>query len=685
MAGSYDWQGSFAAGVLGPSLMGRVDLAKYAVGLREGKNIVVQAHGGFTSRAGTKLVARAKSDSISQRLVPFERDEDTTYVLVMGQASMRIAQRGALLMSGASIYERVMPYSSDQTQILGYIQSVDVMYLAHIDHYPRKLLHYGPTDWDIQNLNVNPDVPTPAAPSVVANQSGDGKVYRYVVSAVIDGIEGIPSPVGEVADAKALNKDGVAITVSWVSLGASVEEYRVYRERGGVFGYIGFTDTAGTSLVDDNIDPNTASTPRTQAEIFTGLGRYPATVTIAQQRLLWAGFRDDPERIVGSVVGDYENYTKAKVTKADDRYFASVAGEKLNRVRAIVDMQQLIAFTGSGEYGIGTEKGVLDTTNPKTQRYGASGSNGLRPLMVGDSILYVDRSGRLVRDLRYDLQSDGYSGSDLTIFIPHFLQGRQIVDWAYCHSPLGTVWVVLDNGHVISLTYKREQEVWAWTEHDFGGEVESVCAIYEDGYDALYLSIKRVIGGELRRFIERMDKLDQNEDVMTVCYLDCAVSYSGAPTRDVTGLSHLEGLTIDVIGDGDVFENLVVEDGAVRLPHAVSRYHAGLPFIAEGETLPLYVELQGTGSSRGLPVKATDAFIQMEKTRGIEVLSSGVESSTPMVQTFGDLSDEIPLFTGIEKFELHSDFNNQGTIRVRQRYPLPMNILGISPKWVIGR
>ena len=51
MAGTYTFQPSFAAGVLGPGLQGRIDLAKYQVGLKTGENIFIHAHGGFSNLA----------------------------------------------------------------------------------------------------------------------------------------------------------------------------------------------------------------------------------------------------------------------------------------------------------------------------------------------------------------------------------------------------------------------------------------------------------------------------------------------------------------------------------------------------------------------------------------------------------------------------------------------------------
>lgn len=685
MSGTFDWQGSFAAGVLGPGLLGRVDLAKYQVGLSRGENIFIHAHGGASNRPGTRFVAQVHTPGQRARIVPFERDEVTPYVLSFNGGKLSIIQRGQPVEAGGSPYRIDSPYTAAQVMEINYAQSIDDMYIAHPSHYPRRLTRSGHTSWAFSNVAVNPTVPAPGTPTVTSKATGDSRVYRYMVSAVRDGIEGYPSAVGQVSNAQDLRKEGAMNTVTWPDVSGGAEEYRVYRELGGVFGYIGFT-TGGLSIEDDNIQPDTTKTPRQPVPLFQGVNDYPSVVAIAQQRLIWGATNNEPELLIGSVVGEYENYSRSRIVTADDRFRLSVTGEKLNRIRALADLQQLIAFTGSGEHGVGDKDGVLNSVSPRHQKYGASGSNGVRPLSVNDSILYVDRSGRLVRDLVYSLERNGFAGADLSLFVPHYLVGRKIVDWAYCHAPFGLIWVVVDDGSVLSLTYKREQEVWAWARHDFGGAVESVCSVYEDEEDALYLVVRRTINGQETRYIERLSTRTLVENVMEVCFLDCAGTFQlEEPQKTFSGLNHLEGMTVSAVGDGDVYEGLVVEGGSVTLPYAHSWVHIGLPYTSVGETLPIYVELQGVGASRGLPSKATEVSVQMEKTRGVEIGSSDTAMSTQFVQTMGDLADEIPLFTGLHRFPMHPQINDKGTVIFRQRYPLPMTILGVSPRWTIMR
>lgn len=65
-------QPSFAGGEIGPSLYGRIDMAKYQVALRKCDNFIVRQYGGVENRPGTRFVGAAKYPNRKCRLIPFQ-------------------------------------------------------------------------------------------------------------------------------------------------------------------------------------------------------------------------------------------------------------------------------------------------------------------------------------------------------------------------------------------------------------------------------------------------------------------------------------------------------------------------------------------------------------------------------------------------------------------------------------
>lgn len=672
------FQPSFAAGVLGPGLHGRIDIAKYDVGLKVGRNVFIHAHGGFSNRAGTEFIAEVMDSSKTHRLIPFKRSDTENFVMLMGDSEMKIIEDGAFVQSGGGDYNPSTPFPSSVVNELDFVQSIDVMFFAHPSYYPRKMSRASATSWTFANLAIDPTLTAPTGLSITPGTSGS-ETYSYKVSPVTDGVEGFPSSTVTNASCQDLTISGAENVIAWTGSGA--DEYNVYRERNGVFGFIGFTD--GVTFTDDNISPDLTYTPVEAADVFGGAGEYPSAVTLFQQRLVFGNSTNQPETLWMSRTGDFENFTKSRVLRDSDRIEMDLTGGEINRVKWLLPLRELLAFASSGEFSIIGPGGTMPATNPVQTQYGYSGSGDVPPLVAEDTALFVDRTRRGVRDLRYAFEQDGYTGNDLSIFAYHFFEGKEIAGWALQKNPWSVVWVYLNDGTLLSFTYKREHQVWAWCEHDVGGEVESICAIPEGDEDAVYMIVKRTINGGTKRYVERMHERAFT-DIKDAFFVDCGVTYSGAATTTITGLGHLEGETVVALADGSVVEGLTVSSGQITLNEAASKVHVGYFNYAEVETLPPAIQLQDVGSARGRPIKLSRVFLQLEKTRGIKVGPTR-DTLTEYLQTGGDLSAEIQPHTGMIDLQLYPDWGRDGSIVVRQDYPLPMTVLGISPEISVGR
>lgn len=88
-------QVSFTYGEIAPELYGRVDQALYSAGLRTCRNFIVRQFGGVMNRSGSKFIAPAKHMDKKCRLIPFQFNEEQTYILEFGNLYMRVIKDGA--------------------------------------------------------------------------------------------------------------------------------------------------------------------------------------------------------------------------------------------------------------------------------------------------------------------------------------------------------------------------------------------------------------------------------------------------------------------------------------------------------------------------------------------------------------------------------------------------------------
>lgn len=89
---------NFSKGEISPDLYGRIDTAQYSAALKVARNFIVQKYGGVTFRSGTRLVGKVDDPTKPVRLVPFQFSISQSYVMVMGQGTMRPAALGGFVL-----------------------------------------------------------------------------------------------------------------------------------------------------------------------------------------------------------------------------------------------------------------------------------------------------------------------------------------------------------------------------------------------------------------------------------------------------------------------------------------------------------------------------------------------------------------------------------------------------------
>ena len=136
-------QTNFTGGELSPRLLGRTDLKKYNTGARELLNALVQVHGGYIRRSGTRFLNEVKDTTRLTLLNEFQFSTEQTYILEIGHLYIRFYRdRGQLKFAGVPT-EIVTTYTETELRSLKYEQSNDVLYITHPDPPVRKLQRDG--------------------------------------------------------------------------------------------------------------------------------------------------------------------------------------------------------------------------------------------------------------------------------------------------------------------------------------------------------------------------------------------------------------------------------------------------------------------------------------------------------------------------------------------------------------
>lgn len=673
---------SFAGGEVTPEFYGRIDDAKYQTGLAKCLNFITLPHGPAHNRAGFGFVREVKDSARKTRLIPFSYSTTQTMVIEFGHLYVRFHTNGATLMSGGAPYEVATPFVEADLFDIHFVQSADVLTLTHPNYIPRELRRLGATNWQLSTITfaskLSPPTGVSATPTA-GTTPGTPTTQTYVVSSV--GPNGLDESTYSAVSTCSNNlfDDGAFNTITWTAASGATRYY-VYKLSNGLYGYIG--QTQGTSFKDENIAADVSVTPPEINDPFLGAGNYPAAVSYFEQRRCFGGTLNAPQTLWMTRSGTESNLNYSIPTRDDDSIQFRVAAREANTIRHIVPLQELVLLTSSAEWrvtSVNTDAITPTSLSVKPQSY--IGANNVQPVIVNNNLIFAAARGGHVRELGYSVQSGGYMTGDLSVRAPHLFDNLDIQDMAFAKAPQQIIWMVSSNGKLLGLTYVPEHNVGSWHQHDTEGFFESCTVVSEGSEDVLYVVVKRTIGGATKRYVERMASR-QFVAAADAFFVDSGLTYSGTPVTTLSGLSHLEGKTVNILADGAVHPQRVVTGGAITLDVEASTVHVGLPITADLQSLPLAFEAEGYGQGRVKNVN--QVWLRVYRSSGIFVGPNPnelVEAKQRTTEPYGSppalKSEEIQVM-------VTPTWADSGSVYVRQSDPLPLTIVSMSLEVAVG-
>tara|TARA_R110000796_G_scaffold9338_1_gene31934 strand:+ start:1068 stop:3143 length:2076 start_codon:yes stop_codon:yes gene_type:complete len=676
---------NFTAGELSPRLEGRVDLTKYPNGCKTLENMIVQKHGPASRRGGFYFSSEVKDSSKKTRILPFEFSATQAYVIEFGDEYIRFYKNYGQIQTGmfseefdtpfskGSAYEVSTPYLEDELFDLVITQSADVLYIAHQNHEPRTLSRLGDTNWNLDIIDFL-DGPYDSI-NTTTTTLGFSATTGTGVTVTASAVAGIN------------NGSGFLVT----DIGRLIR----FEDGASHYTYLKITARADTTHVTaDFIGPAaSATTARTSWRLgaFSATTGYPSVVTFFEQRLVWAATTNRPQSMFFSVSADYENHapTNNDGDVLDDSGFVyTIATDQVNTIRWMRAGKVLSVGTAGGEFIVsqGDQNSPLSPTNTRVVRQTTFGSAAVTPPQVGNSVLFLQRANRKIREYVYQFESDAYTAPDLSILSEHITEGG-VVDMAYQQEPNSIVWLVRSDGVLVGMTYERSQDVVGWHRHIIGGvdaKIESVSVIPNTtgSRDDLWAIIQRTINGQSVRYIEFMTTGMPEVSVNTIdaTYLDSMLSYDGSPSSQIFGLSHLEGQTVSVLANGAAHPDRVVSSGSITLNDDYSVAHIGLPYTSTLQTMRIEAGAKD-GTAQGKKKRIARITYRLYDTLGLKHGPSADRLDIIPFRSSADDMDEAPaLFTGDKEVEFPRNWDKDGYIFLVQDQPLPFTVLAIMPE-----
>lgn len=441
-------------------------------------------------------------------------------------------------------------YDENDLELLKYTQKADTLTITHPDY--ADMYDITRTDhhvWNITAVSFTPGIAAPVNFTATPSTANTGLIRNYVVTAV-DADTGEESIASNSDNADHDISTGVGRTndLAWDAV-ANASTYNLYCDdnASGIFGFIG---RAGTNAFEDNyIDPDYTRTPPETATPFSGAGNTPRAVTYHQQRRIYAGTNNKPSTWFASRIGIFTNMNKSAVTQDDDAITFNIVADDVHEIRDMKSAKDLFVFTSSGIWRVETgERLAFSADNITAKEQQAWGVSNVNVIKIGESMLYVQDGERAVRDLQDTIETNGFSGDDLTILAKHLFKTAKIKHWAYARDPDSIIWCVMDDGTAVAITYLRKHQLFAWHRHTTDGEFESVAAVPETTEEyGVYFVIKRTVNGQTMRYVERM-KSRNITDIKDSFFVDSGLTLDNPVT--ITGAAQADPVVVTADAHG---------------------------------------------------------------------------------------------------------------------------------------
>ena len=741
--------------------------------------------------------------------------------------------------TAARVYTIATTFETDDLFDIQFAQSADVLYLAHPDYAPKKISRTAHTTWTIEDVvytdgpyqdenltttTLTPNATTGSAKTITASavtgiNGGAGFAATDVGRLISIGHQAAAwaastsYAVGVVKRNSGNVYECIKAGTSAGSGGPSGEgdeivdnnvTWKFLRDGGIQWGYAtvtGFTNTTVVVVTVDATFGGTSGETKWRLGAWSGTSGYPAAVAFYEQRLFWAGSTEQPQTLWGSKSGDYENHTPG--TLDDDPVIYTLATDQVNAIRWLSPGKVMAVGTVGGEFVISgsTTSDPLTPTNVRVVREGTRGSHTHKPVRVDNTVIFIQRQQRKLREFTYAFESDSYQSPDLTILSPQVAKGG-ISEIAYQQEPNTTIWAVKADGQLVGLTYLRDQQVIAWHRHKIGG-VSGACTITvsdfaniaagtvlkftksngqtvtftsetagsgaptdtdfgfrpnesnnttadniftrinahadftvanpaaavvtveetlrkgaapltvessdtarltttnqeisiveslsvipssSNGEEELWMIVQRTIDGVTRRYIEFMEATFDTRESSTkknAFFIDSGLSYNSTATATISGLDHLEGQTVSILGDGSVYAAQSVTSGGISsLSPVVSEVQIGLSYESIVKTLRPEAGADD-GTAQGKTKRVFDLTARFIQTLGAKVSEDGINYDEIQFRAGSSSMDgSPPLFSGDKQIQFRGGWETEGQVYIKQDQPLPIHITAILTRLV---
>ena len=308
-------------------------------------------------------------------------------------------------------------------------------------------------------------------------------------------------------------------------------------------------------------DPNTKGTPEFRLGAFSDTLGWPRVPQIFQQRMVFAASTTQPSTIWLSKTADFYSFSPTEIPDQDraDSITDGLATEiitnasalnftldsdTLDEIQWLAESKKLSLGTSAGVYMLyGSETNLTVTpfrfTINKESTFSAS---NVTPVVVSNAVIYPQIGGKDVQALLFEGQDQQWFSSKISLKGYDIIKTSEIKKMIWQERPLNIIWIMMNDGRLLSLTYDRMAEFGAWAEHTIGGtnaKVTDIEMIPTASHDQIWMKIERTINSTTKYYVETLSRFPMENALTRENYVfsDSAIT-TYFPNKSLTFLGY---------------------------------------------------------------------------------------------------------------------------------------------------
>ena len=664
------YQSSFTMGEFDPLVKGRVDITQYQAGLEKATNVVCIPQGAIERRPGQQFLLDVSSDlggsftaQQGLRLIPFEFSSVDSFMLVFvklstsstNNAKMFVFRQGVLQTNINSSGNNYLTVSLGDISFdaITFTQSADTLILMHEDLAPLSIVRgANNTTWTASTISIT-------SPKFAFTKS-------------------VSEPSGNITPSSI---DGTATISASASIFASDNVNQYINVKNG-FGRARIVEFVSATSIKVNVEIpffNTSAITATNWEleagyedVFSSTRGFPKTGVFHEGRLYFGGSKSLPNALFGSKVSDFFNFLEAEGLD-DDAIFAILSSDSVNAITGIRSGRDLQIFSTGNEFFVQQSEGQPITPGNLTIKAATSSGSkpNIMPVSVEGGTIFLQRSGKALREFLFSDAELSYQSNNISLLSSHLLKSPVKIAFRRATSTDdGDLLMIVNgtDGTMAAYSIHRSQKVVAPSEFITDGTYED-CAV---DIDDIYVIVKRTINSSTKHYIERLDD-DRTTDASFQLF-DGSSDGNKPTSTTVSGLTHLEGKTVECVRDDIFLGEKTVSSGQITIDQVPTTYvEIGLHYDVLAKTLPAEPRL-ASGTMVGRKKRIVAVSPVLNQTQNIAI--NGNEVSLKQFPYTLDSSETS--FTGRKRVTPLLGYDEEAQISITQTKPLFFTLLSLE-------